>query len=121
MGKKGSGLSGHPSHQPTEDTRRTVSVMRACGDTTQDIALAIGVSRPTLNKHYETELDAGKQKMDAQVKGTLFRMAISGRYPAATFFYLKTKCGFREKDELEHSGEIKIKIIRDRTDVADSP
>jgi len=121
MGKKGSGLSGQPPHEPTDDSRRIVSVMRACGDTTEDIALALGVSRPTLNKHYQAELDAGKQQMDAQVKTSLHRMAASGRYPAATFFYLKTKCGFREKDELEHSGEIQIKVVRDRTELPDSP
>jgi hypothetical protein len=31
-------------------------------------------------------------------------MAISGQHPAATFFWLKTRAGWRETDRLEHTG-----------------
>jgi len=55
-----------------------------------------------LAKHYRTELDHGKAIATSVVVETLFRMAASGRVPAATFFWLKTQAGWRETDRVEH-------------------
>jgi hypothetical protein len=39
-----------------------------------------------------------------QVTNTLYRMATSGRHPAATFFWLKCQAGWREVVTIDHTG-----------------
>lgn len=88
-------------HIPTDESRRVVEVMVACGNTEDDIAIAIGIAPKTLRRHYGAEIKAGKAKCHGKVQECLFRMAISGNHPAATFFYLKTQCGWRETSNVD--------------------
>ncbi|WP_246697255.1 AraC family transcriptional regulator [Rhizobium sp. G21] len=50
------GKRGRPPHVPTEKTRNRVSMLLALGWDNERIANALGVSEPTLRKHYFTEL-----------------------------------------------------------------
>ena len=96
-----------PSHEPTDDTRRTVLVCASIGTPHSVIADALGFgSVNTLKKYYKAELRDGLEVANAKVAETLFRMATSGRVPAATFFWLKTRAGWRETTNIEHSGTI---------------
>ena len=44
---------------------------------------------------------ASPRKANLTVARTLFEMATSGKHPAATFFWLKTRAGWREADRPE--------------------
>lgn len=94
-----------PKFVPTDEQRESVKEMKAGGMTTVNIAGVIGCSDVTLEKYFRTELDQGKAEVDRKVMGALFKMAMSGECPAATFFYLKTRCGWRESDILEITGK----------------
>lgn len=47
---------GRPQHEPTDETRGTVTAMVARGEAPAAIAAAIGISEPTLLRHYEDEM-----------------------------------------------------------------
>ena len=49
--------SGRPEFAPTDEDREKVRVLKAGGMTNEAIAEVIGVSEPTLRKHFSYELD----------------------------------------------------------------
>ena len=51
---------GRPPHEPTLDTRALVTTLVARGKSVPDIALALGISAPTLRAHYRPELHAAR-------------------------------------------------------------
>lgn len=86
-----------PRLNPTDQQRKLVKSLAATGVRETDIARRIGIrSAKTLRKHFREELDGGALEANCTVAGTLFRMAKSGEHPAATFFWLKTRAGWRE-------------------------
>ncbi|WP_298618631.1 hypothetical protein [uncultured Zoogloea sp.] len=50
---------GRPKHRVTREKRKDVSALRAAGLSRDDIALVLGVSKPTLAKYYFAELNEG--------------------------------------------------------------
>jgi hypothetical protein len=78
----------------------------------KQIALMLGLSSTTmLRKHFRKELAIGPAEAKANVLNRLFRMASSGRDPAATTFWLKTRGRWSEKgnppEPTTRSGPIK--------------
>ena len=65
---------------------------------------SIGISDPTLRRAFRDELDKAGIEANAKVAEVCFKMATSGKVPAATFFWLKTRAGWREVLRQEHSG-----------------
>lgn len=51
--------SNNPAHEPTRQTRDMVTVMVAGAIDQNAIAAAMGISRPTLRKHYRQEIKNG--------------------------------------------------------------
>lgn len=88
-------------HEPTDETRRIVRVLKSAGISSRATAAAIGISEPTLNRYYREDLDLAHEYCNGEVADTLFRMAKSGRHPAATFFWLKTRAGWRETHHVD--------------------
>jgi len=86
------------AHEPTNESRAIVSNLAAFGIRQESIARQLGISKPTLEKYYREELEHGLDDANAKVANTLFSMAVSGEHPAATFFWLKTRAGWRETD-----------------------
>lgn len=80
------------------EVRDNVKKLAGLGVKQQDIAEFLGISKRTIARKYQTEFNAGKIKAHTQVKKALFEMAVSKKCVAATLFYLKTQCGFRETD-----------------------
>ena len=76
-----------------------------------EIARIKGCDRNTLVKHCALELERGKDRAKAMVTNALFSNIKKGK-EASIFFYVKTQHGWREKSEVEHSGEIIININR---------
>jgi hypothetical protein len=97
--------AGRPSYRPTEKERKMVESMAAYSIKQRDIALAMGLSPMTLRKHFATEIAVARIKANARVSETAFNLAISGKCPAATVFWLKCQAGWRETMQLEHMGE----------------
>jgi hypothetical protein len=58
-------------------------------------------STKSLRKHFRKELDRGAIEATAKVGQTLYQMATSGKHPAATIFWLKTRAGWREVQVVE--------------------
>jgi len=74
-----------------------VEMLAGLGMRYEDIALTKGVCLETLKKYAGEMLERGKAKAKAQVMQSAFKMALSGKHPAMTTFWLKTQCGWREK------------------------
>jgi len=90
--------SGRPEYQPTDKERAQVKALSGMGLTQEEIALVIGMSEPTLRKHFRMELDVGMLEANAKVAQSLFRQATSNEKPnvAASIFWLKARAGWRE-------------------------
>jgi hypothetical protein len=87
-----------PAHEPTEEGRRTVKAMAAFGIPHIDIARALGISAPTLRRHYRGELQTGQTVATAKVAQNLFRIATGDGRGAvqAAIFWLKCRAGWRD-------------------------
>ena len=86
-----------PPFHPTDEQRQKVRMFAGLGIPQQDIAKALQVAPHTLRKHFRHELDCGSIEANAHVANALFKMAKSGKHPAATIFWMKTRCGWRER------------------------
>lgn len=84
MPKKPTGRPrGRPAHAPTTASRRQVSLAAGGGMRHEDIALAIGITRDTLTKHYQVELSAGASLRRLEVLCALHAAAKRGSSSAA--------------------------------------
>lgn len=90
---------GRPQHKPDEKSRVQVKMLAAMGIGVDDIAKVVGVSAPTLRKHYEHEIEIGRIEANAKVAGSLFKAATANDKGsvAAAIFWLKTRAGWREE------------------------
>src|SRR5258707_1688469 len=81
------------SLQPTAEQRHLVKVMSCYGIRQEDITTEVGLRSPkTLRKHFREELDRGRIGADIEVK-----MAISGKRPSTTFYYLNRQTARRAR------------------------
>lgn len=76
--------SGRPEFAPTDDDREKVRVLKAGGMSNEAIAEAIGISEPTLRKHFPSELDRGGAKVTADLLMARYRSAMGGNVSAQT-------------------------------------
>ena len=97
---------GRPEHQPTDQTRNTVSMMSAFGLRQYEIAQLMGMKTDTLVKYYSHELDTGLNKAIVSVASKVYKTAVSDKNNAlnAAIFFLKTRGGWRENNTLEVTG-----------------
>ncbi|MEA3075032.1 MAG: hypothetical protein QOD29_6478 [Alphaproteobacteria bacterium] len=85
-----------PSSRVTEEQRKLVKSLSAMGLPQEHICAMVGVRSPkTLRKHFEAELVSGMAEANAVVANAVvarvaYDMAVSGRFPAMSFFW--TKC-----------------------------
>ncbi len=74
--------SGRPEFAPTDEDREKVRVLKAGGMTNEAIAEVIGVSEPTLRKHFSYELDIATAKVRADLLMARYRAAMGGNVQA---------------------------------------
>jgi hypothetical protein len=100
-----------PPFKPTDDERRLVEQMTACGIPQESQCLVIrdGIDDKTLRKHFRRELDTAATKANTKVAGTLFNKAMAGD-TTAMIWWSKTRMGWKEKSEIEHSGDLNWSI-----------
>jgi hypothetical protein len=72
------------------------------GTPQETIADVLGIDAKTLRKYYREELDQALAKANASIGGALFNKAKSGD-TSAMMFWLKTRAGFSEKREVNHT------------------
>jgi hypothetical protein len=91
-----------PRFIPTVEQRRTVRTMTGLGLRQEDIAACLDIrSAKTLRRHFRAELDRGAPEANARVAQTLYQMAISGKCPQATIYWMKTRVGWRDREPVE--------------------
>jgi transcriptional regulator with XRE-family HTH domain len=91
---------GRKPHEPTEDIREGVKVMKASGLTDEQIAGVLGIATDTLTKYYKRELEIGLAEIISNVAGSLYRKALAGDVTAAIFI-LKTRAKWSERQVVE--------------------
>ena len=76
---------GRPEHVRTERNAQKVALLFALSHEVKDVAAALGITQPTLRKHYFSEVqqrDAMRLKLKAEVMAGLFDQARSGNVGA---------------------------------------
>ena len=91
-----------PLHEPTPELRHIVQLHATIGTRQDDIANILGIDPKTLRLHYREELDLAAAKANAAIGGALFNKAKGGD-TAAMIFWMKTRAGWREKQEIDHT------------------
>src|SRR5690349_7090011 len=100
--------TGRPPYQPSERDRQTVEIMTAAGIDQPSIGLCLGISHPTLRKHFKRELATAAQRANAKVAASLFQKATSPDHPGAVtaaIWWSKTRMGWKETQVNEHTGK----------------
>ena len=85
---------GRPQFQPTNEQREQCAILAAGRMSEENIAAALGVSRPTLRKHFAHELTTGAAQRNAAVLLALYATALAGNVAAA-----RTWLAARQGDE----------------------
>lgn len=75
-----------PEHKPTAASKRQVAAAAGGGMRQEDIANALGISVPTLRKHYDNELSAGAAKERMAVLQKVLAQAKKGSTSAARLY-----------------------------------
>lgn len=102
----------NPPHAPTPESRAQVSALYSYGITQEEIARFLSIDPKTLRLHYRDELDSAHVKANAKVGQFLFQNA-SGATLAngathsdcvrAAMFWAKTRMGWRETQNIDHT------------------
>ncbi len=79
--------------------------MIAGGIEQENIAKALGISRPTLRKHYRKEIASAAHEANAQVVAALYRNATTGKNVVAQIWWTKTRLGWKETQTVEQVGK----------------
>jgi hypothetical protein len=91
---------GRKPMEPTAEQRKMVSDMVAFGIPALNICGVLGISHPTLEKHFRDEIDNSKARANTKVAGMLFKAAVEKDDRTAQIFWLKTQAGWKEpRDE----------------------
>jgi hypothetical protein len=78
--------------EPTPEQRSQVKALAGLGLRQEDICTIIGVRSPkTLRRLYQRELASGAVETTTKIRRTAFQLAISGRDPRSTIFWLRTR------------------------------
>lgn len=79
-----------PEHKPSATTRRKVAIAAGAGMAHEEIAIGLGITRPTLSKHYSKELTQGAYGKRLEVLDAMHRMAKKGNVAAGKAYIALT-------------------------------
>lgn len=93
---------GRPEYTPDEKTKQNVIVLAGVGVSHEVIAAVVGISKPTLEKHYAHQLAHGAETANALVAANLFKQATKDdpRAINAIALWLKCRAGWNEHGPL---------------------
>ena len=92
------GKTGRPEYVPSQKERETVKALAGMGNSTDDIAEFVGITAPTLRKHFYMELQQGRSQGRVRNTKRLQDMAAKGNVTAMIWLD-KTRYGIRENDQ----------------------
>jgi hypothetical protein len=103
---------GRPAYKPTPEMAKKVETLAGLGTHQDDIAIALGVSIPTVAKYYPKELKVGKVKANTAVAQSLYQKATGNESSAVTaaIFWAKTQMGWKETNATENQHRIIIEV-----------
>lgn len=78
--------AGRPAFKATAVQRRLVTNAAASGMTHQEISIALGISRNTLEKYFEKEISAAALRRRMEVMDAMARTALKGNVAAQKAF-----------------------------------
>lgn len=90
-----------PGFMPTTAQARQVSVMACLGLDSKDIANVLNVEHKLLKLYYGRELTVTMNIANAMVARVALQMALNGRSPDMTKFWLKAKAGWTETTKVD--------------------
>ena len=103
---------GKPAHVPTDKTRAEVSALTSFGITQDEISTYLDIDLKTLRKHYRRELDTGTTRANAAMAKRLFDAGVKDGSVPAMIFWMKTRAGWKEKqDDAVEQKPIEIRIV----------
>lgn len=73
---------GRPAFEPTEEQREEVAIAAGGGMSHERIALALGIDRGTLEKHFEAELAGGAYRKRLDQVVAMYRAGMKGNVAA---------------------------------------
>lgn len=89
---------------------KQIETMAGLGLKVEQMAAILGMSKATLDRRMtDTKgafeaLEKGRAAAILNVSKTAYQMALAGKVPAMTMFYLKCRAGWKETQTVEHSG-----------------
>ncbi len=75
---------GRPTFEPTADDRKNVAGMFGVGLSVEEVCRVVGISRPSLHKHFPDEIASGRDAANLAVKQSLFRKATAAKVSSAS-------------------------------------
>lgn len=111
---------GRRAFEPTQQQRELVQQLVAFGTPQEHICLLIKkedgspISKPTLIRHFRSELNQGAMVANVKVAQNLFRMATGDGKGAVTaaIFWLKTRAGWKETTTVELGGAVGVGLTK---------
>lgn len=104
-----------PQFKPTTEQRELVRTLAGVGTRSADICLLVKspdgkpIAEKTLRRHFRAELDEGTVQATAKVARTLYGIAThpggGSSTVTAAIFWLKTRAGWKETQQVEHTGK----------------
>lgn len=98
-------MGAKPSIKLSAKDMQEIETMAGLGMRDRDIAAIKELSQATLQRRCGKRLKLGRAKAKTNVQQTAYNMAKSGDFPTMTMFWLKTRCGWREKNRVELTGK----------------
>lgn len=109
---------GSPGFRPGVDQAREVATMSALGLEAKEIALVLNIEEKLLKTYYSRELTVSVKLSNAMVARKALEMAISGRFPEMTKFWLKARAKWKETSGIELTGKdggpVEVSSARDK-------
>lgn len=101
-------------HPLTEKDLQKISALYGYGLTLVEIADVFGISEATFHRYMDEipgvreSLKLGKANAKASISQTAYKLAVEGKTPEMTKFWLRCKAGWKETQVVEHAGTIDI-------------
>ena len=101
------------AHKPTVETRKLAEGAAIAGIPQPTIAKALGITKPTLTKHYGDELRNGAIGFKAEI-GNAMADGVRDRQPAMVIFAAKARLGWSEKQREIDDLKAQLADLEDR-------
>lgn len=105
------------NHIPTEKNRHMVEAMAAVGTPGEDMAIMLGISRDTLDRHYIDNIKAGRAKANLQIGRKIHAQAMEGD-TALLIWWSKTRMRWsaaKEPEEVQNPADVgNITVVIER-------